>query len=312
MFFQEKFMASISNLTTVPKITSGRGPLKDLYVTEGVTVNRYPEDLETDYKSHFVQFNAYKIQPLLDVAKSIVSDSSYATTVAKDVADIVTKAGDTIKEVTTAASKRNSIQDISFRQGKKVSSIINLFIPDTLNFQYNASYGELTLKEAAESLPLKVGTAAQAATSLINNRASKLMLAANGLTFNPGQQLLFEGIDFRTYQMSFTFTPASSKESDQVRDIIKKFRMNAAPTLNQKTYGMFFVPPSVFEIKFFSNGQENMEIPRLKPCVIKDIDVNYAPNGWAAHTGGAPVQTVLTMTFQETSLIDSVDVEQGY
>ena len=37
----------------------------------------------------------------------------------------------------------------------------------------------------------------------------------------------------------------------------------------------------------------------IKRSVIENIDVNYAPNGWAAHEDGAPVQTTITIQFKE-------------
>ena len=189
---------------------------------------------------------------------------------------------------------------------------INLYIPDTMNFQYNVAYGEISILEAINSIP-GVGKATGTATSVLQNKASRLLLNAAGLVLNPNQQVLFEAIDFRTFQMAFTFTPVSRNENKIVQDIIRTFRKCAAPTINNNAAGMFFIPPSVFDIQFFYNGARNPNIPPVKTSVIKDIDVNYAPNGWAAHDDGAPVQTTLTMTFQETSLIDRTDIESnGY
>jgi hypothetical protein len=45
----------------------------------------------------------------------------------------------------------------------------------------------------------------------INSGPAKLLLRGQGYAFNPQQQILFEGIDFRTYTMSFTFTPYSQE-----------------------------------------------------------------------------------------------------
>ena len=45
---------------------------------------------------------------------------------------------------------------------------------------------------------------------------------------------------------------------------------------------------------------------------LKNVDVNYAPNGWSAYRDGAPVQTTLTLGFEEIVLIDRDKVEQGF
>lgn len=294
----------ISDVTTVGTNTTGRGPLSSLYQKGGLPIYRYPSDLTSEYKSHYVEFCIQQIIPKF-------FDDSSATASSKAEAATFAQSQTTALENTVGQNTNPNRFNIYDQQTRKAISYIQLFIPDTMNFQYNASYGEVSLKEAAESLPL-LGNAFKAGASLLTNKASRLLLSSAGLTFNPNQQLLFEGIDFRTFQMAFTFTPASEQEHNQVKNIIKTFRQHAAPTINQKSYGMFFIPPSLFKITFYSNGSENIEIPKVKDCVIKDIDVNYAPNGWAAHKGGAPVQTVVTMTFQETSLLDSQDIYDGH
>ena len=75
---------------------------------------------------------------------------------------------------------------------------------------------------------------------------------------------------------------------------------------------MFFVPPSTFDLDFLFNGRVNKNVNKVAESVIESIDVNYAPNGWAAHDNGAPVQTILTMNFKEIELIDKDKVKAGY
>lgn len=44
------------------------------------------------------------------------------------------------------------------------------------------------------------------------------------------------------------------------------------------------------------------------PCALKDISVDYAPNGWAAYEDGAPVETTLSLTFKETDIVTKKDI----
>ena len=97
-----------------------------------------------------------------------------------------------------------------------------------------------------------------------------------------------------------------------MREIIKLFRFHAAPQITTAAAGMFFVPPSTFDLDFLFNGQRNNNITRVAESVIENIDVNYAPNGWAAYDNGAPVQTTLTMNFKEIELIDKDKIKAGY
>ena len=120
--------------------------------------------------------------------------------------------------------------------------------------------------------------------------------------------MLFEGIDFREFDIQFVFTPTSKAEARAVKDIIKKLRYAAAPERKTASGGFFFVPPSVFEISFFFNGEHNTNIAPIRPSVLTSITVDYAPNGWSALKDGAPVQTSMSLSFKEIELIDKASI----
>jgi hypothetical protein len=182
-------------------------------------------------------------------------------------------------------------------------------------FGNSVSYGKLstrnTLLKVGSAVPL-LGKAVSGIASILESDVTKLALATQGLALNPVDQMLFDGIDFRTYQMAFTFTPYSREEAREVRDIIKTFRKWAAPRIMNGAAGMFFEPPATFSILFRNKDKENDWVPKVAESVIESIDVNYSPNGWAAHDDGSPVQTMLTLNFREIALIDRNQVVQGY
>jgi len=72
------------------------------------------------------------------------------------------------------------------------------------------------------------------------------------------------------------------------------------------------IPPSLFNVSFMSQGKENPYLPKYADCVLEDIEVNFAPNGFAAHTDGAPVQTTLTLSFRETEIVDRARLQKGF
>ena len=124
------------------------------------------------------------------------------------------------------------------------------------------------------------------------------------------ESLIFNCENVKVYMTHIGGYP--DRYAKQVKDIIKLFRQYAAPRIKPGAAGMFFIPPGTFKLKFLYNGKENTNITRVGESVIESIDVNYAPNGWATHTDGAPVQTTLTMTFKETQLVDRTQIEKGY
>jgi hypothetical protein len=185
-------------------------------------------------------------------------------------------------------------------------------MPDPAEFSQSAHYNQVGALEAAASVPY-LGKVPSMVQSTLQNPAMRVALNSMGYVFNPQEQVLFEGIDFRTFSMSFTLTPYSKEESTQIKEIIKAFRKNSAPTIITKSLGFFFTPPCVFEIKFMYGNSVNPNIPQLKRCVLTEVGVNYAPNGtWSTFDDGTPVQTTLTLNFKEIELIDSAAIEAGY
>ena len=218
---------------------------------------------------------------------------------------------------------------ISFqpRTEQTAKAHIYLYMPETVNLQYDMMYDTTDLvkvggKMLSSLLPKadtleKTKKLGDAVTSIINasvnSGAASLLTQKAGYAVNPQLQLLFQGIGFRTHQMSFTFTPYSKQENDMVQRIIKTFRLHSAPRIVRGAGGMFFVPPSKFKIKFMFNNAENKNLYKLADCVITNVDVNHAPNGYSTHTDGSPVQTTLTLQLKEITLVDREMIEkEGY
>ena len=305
------------------------GPLGALFGNKfGRTDLQYPRDLQSSTRGHVVMLDILEVQPatyeslenkVLGAVKSFPGSiesakSSFVETInsvkngAENIAETGSLAGvvDSVKEVLGS----NSIY-IKNPVSKSVATV-SLYMPDTMSFQYSMKYGELSLVDAAKQIPV-LGAAVGAVSSIINSGPARLLAKGSGYAFNPQQQMLFDGIDFRDYTMSFTFTPYSKDEAQTVAKIVKMFKMHAVPRLAQGSAGMFFIPPSLFELKFMFNEKENPHVGKVAKSVITGIDVNYSPNGFSTFGDGAPVQTTLTLSFRETELITRDKIEnEGY
>jgi len=316
------------------------GPLAALQGTKYISKSlSYPRDLNSDGKKHSVQFVARPVKAegdpigagtkfLKDVA---VGSVEVVEEVAADVgqeasdvaagkksarqatADLYNKGADKFADKLEEADKIN-IKAPYVARTSSLATTINLYMPDGIEFGQHANYNQIGVLDAAASVPF-LGKIPSAILSTLRNDQFRLTLNSMGYVFNPREQVLFEGIDFRTFSMSFTFTPFSADESAQVKAIIKAFRKNAAPTIQRGAInGFFYVPPAVFDISFLQNGLVNENINKLKECVLTDVTVNYAPNGtWSTYGDGMPVQTTLNLSFKEIELVDSDDIDnRGY
>jgi hypothetical protein len=234
---------------------------------------------------------------IVNVFQNLTSD-------AKDASGAVS---DTISSINSARAT-----DYTKAPTGDVKDTITLYMPDNAESNYSASYGKIGLLAAAASVPV-LGAIPNAIQGILGNEAVKVAMQTMGYVFNPQEQVMFEGIDFRTFNMSFTLTPFSREEATQIKNIIQTFRKNAAPRIASGGVGFFFVPPSIFEVTFKYGESENPNINKLKRCVLTDVNVNYAPNGtWSTHDDGSPVQTSLTLSFKEIELVDRTAVEAGY
>ena len=127
-------------------------------------------------------------------------------------------------------------------------------------------------------------------------------------------EVLYKSPQFRTFQYDFKFYPRSEREAVEVQKIINLLKYHQAPEFEEGKGIGLLIPPSEFDIKFFYAGSENKNIPQIGTCVLKTIDVNYAPNGWASYEvpgqnsatvggTGMPVSIELTLQFQEITYL---------
>lgn len=148
---------------------------------------------------------------------------------------------------------------------------------------------------------------------------------ASGVVTNPLLELLYKSPNLRTFQFDFMFYPRDEREALEVQKILERFRFHQAPEFlgpkNAEQIG-FLIPPSEFDIRFFYGGAQNPNIPAIGTCVLTDIDMNYAPNGWSAYEipgesqpnlgrTGMPVAVQMSLTFQETTYLTKSDFKSA-
>ena len=298
-----------------------RGPLSSLFGNKfGLGNYSYPRDLGSATKQHWVLFEINEIIPSQIDTKKITNFSSEFTNEWNETKKLAELDGLTnlrnVEDATTQEMSTFASRAYTKRQ-KRLAETISLYMPDTLDVNYSAGYTSIGLTQLAANvaggLVSKLSPAVgEFIRGLQNNDIARLASQSQGYAINPNLQMIFEGIDFRSYQLTFFFTPYSRQEADQVQKIIKAFKKHAMPRALNGGVGMFFVPPSTFDLKFYFNGSINKKIHKVTESVITNIDVNYTPNGWTTYTDGTPVQIQLTLQFREIDIIDRNKIEAGY
>jgi hypothetical protein len=229
-------------------------------------------------------------------------------------------------------------------------AVISLYMPDTLTATYESHYDNPSLQSALGPKIQALRALAQTGSQLnkdsnlksqLSNdpsiiagaaavlgaaagkfagadagKLSSLVLQAQGYAINPQVQFVYTGIGLRHFSLSFTFTPKSLDESESVDNIVSMFKYHFSPSLQAgaetQSTSMFLIPPALFNVNFMISGMENRYLPKYGDCVLENMEVNYAPNGFASFDNGAPVQTTLSLSFRETQIIDKAKLKKGY
>ena len=145
-----------------------------------------------------------------------------------------------------------------------------------------------------------VGLAAGAAM----NQAAKGAQAGLGVARNPYLAAVFEGVNFKSHNFSFTLTPRSQYESETLQGIIGIFRNAMLPTMSKLRY--YYDYPKQFGITFMDESF----LFDIKTSVLTQFDVNYHSKGPSYHNVSgkkAPVEVTLNMNFLETVVRTSGD-----
>ena len=146
-----------------------------------------------------------------------------------------------------------------------------------------------------------------AARNKLENRAANNFLEST-----------FTGLAFRKFSFSWKFTPKSPDEAKQVMKIIRTFKFHMLPELKGGEYGRWYTSPAEFDIFYMFRGDENEWINKIQTCVLRNMDVNYAPNGYQTFRpidgiqGAPPTEIDMKLDFQETKLITKIDALKGF
>lgn len=143
-------------------------------------------------------------------------------------------------------------------------------------------------------------------------KQSEVLARVGGQIVNSNVELLFSGVTIRgDFTFGFDIVPRSKKESDQVKEIIKKLKFHsAAKKQSGAARGLFIKSPEVFKLEYMSGNKAHPFLNKFKICALKGMSVNYTGSGsYATYADATPVNMVLTLVFQELTPIYADDYE---
>lgn len=232
-----------------------------------------------------------------------------------------------------AASRRNTV----YKQ--EIAYTIFLPIPLSLDTNYSINYSDVSVTDLGASI---IGSGIQGTSRILgllskrkgfagvagglgkglfdagtgDNAKTALKIAGlqAGLALNPHQELLLNGVKFREFKFSYELIAKSDKDSIAIREIISALKISMHPELAPES--LLFHYPSEFELLFYTTSRGTTQNPYLfktKRCILKDLQVSYGKNFVTFKGTNAPVDISISMTFQETEILDrgSIEAEKG-
>jgi hypothetical protein len=229
-----------------------------------------------------------------------------------------------------------------------ISDSIMLYMPaEALKYGYAASYEDVQTGLAGDlgqalggmmndpGFLNKLKAAGKGSTGVMGEVAKSATFAAIGMipgfenarqlydkslgqAKNPNLEMIFQSVPFRSFSFPFVFAPKNLKEKDDVHKILQMFRFHMLPEKqNSSITNGYFTVPSEFQITYMYRDKENSYLPRISRCVLKECNIDYAPEGVISsfipdEKGAPPTIIKMDLTFGETEIMTKHTVAEGF
>jgi hypothetical protein len=134
--------------------------------------------------------------------------------------------------------------------------------------------------------------------SLSDSQITNTLIATVGAVPNPHLTTIFNGVNLRTFQFEWSFSPRSEQEAKTLVDMINFIRTRALPKFTDNTYRFALDFPDECEISF--NGVQGVDSVRL--AVVSDVGLEWAPQGPSFRRGGHPTEVIMRLTVHEVEI----------
>ena len=135
-----------------------------------------------------------------------------------------------------------------------------------------------------------------------------------GAVPNPHVQAIFSGIPLRTHRFDWTFSPRNRQESQELQKLIFTLKAYSLPSYTRLgTAALQY--PMLCQINMYpwdDNSDVNNRLMVFKPAILRNVDINYSPQGMPAFFEGTNLPTMVSFSleFVETEIHTSNDYKR--
>ena len=286
---------------------------------------KYPLDLE-NANGHYMIFNVYartdKDRELPAIDQNISNDSLQAY-----------NNSFTRERFFDDTTNLSGVDGESGTSVKLIKDTIVMYMPDDLSVNYKSNYAPAEIGAAvagaagisdifkgktgggdlAKGLGMTFARTLEPLLSFGTLGTGQGALAAlqrkTGIAPAPLQEMIFEGIDYRSFNYTFKMTPRNREEAREIKKIIETFTFHMLPEKLGTGSTLAFRVPSEFTIRYMYRGRENDYLNHLTFVALTDMKVDYGSGEKFAtyrpdEDGAPPVSTSVTLGFTELEYVD--------
>ena len=142
-----------------------------------------------------------------------------------------------------------------------------------------------------------------------NVSGSQLVSRATGQVFNPNLELLFDGVNLRSFPFTFEFFSRNEKEAQEVKSIIRTLKksMTAKKTGTQK---IFIKAPDVFQLTYMKGNRKHPFLNTFLPMALVNMNLTYTgSNTYSTFYDGTPSHIRMDLVFKELNPVYAEDYD---
>jgi hypothetical protein len=295
---------NLSNSITVPPRLNLQGDNKEIskYVDDAVAEGNItnfitlPKDVSSKYNM--------KIQ-LFKYDSSVRSGS----VVGSPTDIIVLPLPQNLVDVVSIQYNNTGLGPLLGEGSKAVEEIINTLqqagFTDALSQAYKGAMGAIRGGAASEALRVL----GRRALGGISREAASALDLALGNTPNPHQVVTFNGVNLRTFQFNWRFSPNNISESQQLNNLIVTMKKRTLP--KRSPNNLLLEYPSIAKMIIKPDTINNLF--NFRNFFIDNFTVNYAPSGSLSfHKDEMPSEVEVSMLMREFDIQTSNDFDYQY
>ena len=174
--------------------------------------------------------------------------------------------------------------------------------------QYNSALKNTKFSEMGIDKDVEDGMRAALSGTALNTlganvTANQVLGRSSGKVLNDNKELIFEGVQLRTFPFNVQFSPRDDEEAKRVLDIIRKLKQSMSPKKGEGSgigQQLFVSSPDVFMLQYKKGGRAHPFLNSFKVCALTSLAVNYTGAGtYATYSDSTPIKITVDLSFKE-------------